>query len=171
MDRGLGALSEEFDSREKGYRRGPKSPKFLWKQRYLVATFLCLAFGRFAFERKTNHHFNKNLDAQRGFIQTDFRNSGIEGTKFIGLIRPFSNFNFYSDYFYESTGVCGRKNRKEKGIFVIARSYSTRHMFSKVSAMNFIFWEKGKKIIFPITIIRLRNFNPNPSRRARARTR
>jgi hypothetical protein len=50
------------------------------------------AFSRFALNRKTNHHFNKNLDAQRGFIGTDSRNSEIEGTKFIGLNRPFFDF-------------------------------------------------------------------------------
>jgi hypothetical protein len=58
----------------------------------VVAAFLMLAFSRFAFNRKTNHHFNKNLDAQSGSAETVSRNSGIEGTKFIGLNRPFFDF-------------------------------------------------------------------------------
>ena len=47
MDQGLGALSEEFDSREKAYRRGRKrfeKPKIPVKSRGLLPA-LCLIFG------------------------------------------------------------------------------------------------------------------------------
>ena len=38
-----------------------------------------------AFKRKTTHPFERELPDQRPAIQTEFRNSGIKGTKCIGL--------------------------------------------------------------------------------------
>ena len=73
--------------------------------------FLPLAFGRLAFNPKTNHHFNKNLDAQRGSAESVSRNSGNEGTKFIGLNRSFFNFWKSSKLFLKKTKICVREKQ------------------------------------------------------------
>ena len=91
--------------------RGPFSlekVEILRSQRWVVLTDLSLALPHFAFKRKTDHHFNKNLDAQSGSTSKFSRNSGIEGTKFIDLNRDFLLFCFASDYFYLNSRLCGR---------------------------------------------------------------
>ena len=75
--------------------RGPFSlekAKILRSQRCLVTAFLSLVLPHFAFKRKTEHHFNKNLDARSGSTSNFSRNSGTEGTKFIDLNRDFLLF-------------------------------------------------------------------------------
>ena len=92
--------------------RGPFSlekAKILRSQRCVEASSFALAFVRFAFKRKTDHHFNKNLDAQRCTALKFSRISKIEGTKFIDLNRDFLNFCFSSDYFYLNSRLCVRK--------------------------------------------------------------
>ena len=83
--------------------------KILRTQRCSVTLFKALPFVHFSFKLNTDHHFNKNMDAQRCSTLKFSRNSGIEGTKFIDLNRDFLLFCFASDYFYLNSRLCVRK--------------------------------------------------------------
>ena len=83
--------------------------KILRSQRCPVTLFDALSFVRFAFKRKTDHHFNKNLEDLGCSTSKFSRNSGIEGTKFIDLNWDFLLFCVASDYFYFNSRLCLRE--------------------------------------------------------------
>ncbi len=83
--------------------------EILRTQRCSVTLFKALPFVHFSFKLNTDHHFNKNLEDLGCSTSKFSRNSGIEGTKFIGLNRDFLLFCFSSDYFSFNSRPCVRK--------------------------------------------------------------
>jgi len=107
--------------------RGPFSlekVEILRSQRWVVLTFLSLALPHFAFKRKIDHHFNKNLDAQSGSTSKFSRNSGIEGTQFIDHWTLCSQLERVIRYFFlKGERVEGEKLRLLlEGIFLVTNA-------------------------------------------------